>query len=83
MGERIGNINTGLTEEIIVRHLKTRIYLVESSAEQKRSPCVNQENNFCIICQVLLTTIFQLKGKFVMSILSYAIGLFRYKIVMK
>lgn len=83
MGERIGNISTGLTEDIIGHHLKTRICLVESSVGPKRSPCLNQENNFCIICQVLLTTIFQLKEKFVMSILSCAIELFRYKIVMK
>lgn len=51
LGERIGNISTGLTEDIIGHHLKTRICLVESSVGPKRSPCLNQENNFCIICQ--------------------------------
>ncbi|PIA31297.1 hypothetical protein AQUCO_05100081v1 [Aquilegia coerulea] len=46
LGERIGNVITGLPEETILRHLKTRLYM-SSGAED-----VNHETETCIVCQV-------------------------------
>ncbi|KAL5564273.1 hypothetical protein UlMin_027437 [Ulmus minor] len=46
LGERIGNVNTGLTEEMITRRLKTMPYLSSGTEE-----CPEKEAECCIICQ--------------------------------
>ncbi|XP_009762157.1 putative E3 ubiquitin-protein ligase ZFP1 [Nicotiana tabacum] len=52
LGEQIGNVTTGLSDEIIISHLKTRIFsptgipcTLESAA------CLDHETDFCVICQ--------------------------------
>ncbi|XAR56506.1 hypothetical protein NMG60_11037024 [Bertholletia excelsa] len=52
LGERIGNVASGLSEETILTHLKTRIYISSSTpVNTKEAPCVDQESEFCVICQ--------------------------------
>ncbi|PSR95706.1 E3 ubiquitin-protein like [Actinidia chinensis var. chinensis] len=46
LGERIGNVGTGLSKETISSRLKTRTYMnLEAAA------CADQEIDFCVICQ--------------------------------
>ncbi|KAK9269127.1 hypothetical protein L1049_000896 [Liquidambar formosana] len=49
LGERIGNVNTGLSEETIRSHLKTRTYVTCINLEE--AACVDRETDSCIICQ--------------------------------
>ncbi|KDP36261.1 hypothetical protein JCGZ_09826 [Jatropha curcas] len=52
LGERIGNVNTGLSEEIIRNRLKTRTYLSSPmSINLEETACMDQEPDSCIICQ--------------------------------
>ncbi|KAJ1436745.1 Zinc finger, RING-type [Sesbania bispinosa] len=37
--ERIGNVNTGLSEENILKHLKQKKYSVESGSQREAEPC--------------------------------------------
>lgn len=54
MGERIGNVNTGLSEEAVTSRLKTRIYLSTATNINLEEPAsVDQEPDSCIICQVI------------------------------
>ncbi|CAN4104217.1 unnamed protein product [Withania somnifera] len=52
LGEQIGNVTTGLSEEAIVTNLKTRIFL---STKTRCSPesviCPDHKTDFCVICQ--------------------------------
>ncbi|XP_010279213.1 PREDICTED: uncharacterized protein LOC104613187 [Nelumbo nucifera] len=51
--ERIGNVNTGLTEEIITRQLKTRTHASSPVyLNLDEPPSTDQETETCIICQV-------------------------------
>ncbi|CAI8593186.1 unnamed protein product [Vicia faba] len=52
LGERIGSVNTGLSEETIAKKLKTKVYSTKSTAinlEEVASD--DQETDSCIICQ--------------------------------
>ncbi|XP_022922648.1 probable E3 ubiquitin-protein ligase ZFP1 [Cucurbita moschata] len=59
LGERIGNVSTGLTEEIIKTQLKTRSYvaptivvnLEEDEDEDEQGSSLDQDADYCIICQ--------------------------------
>lgn len=52
LGERIGNVNTGLPEEIVARQLKTRVYLSATNYINLEEPASkDQEPGSCIICQ--------------------------------
>ncbi|KAJ9182951.1 hypothetical protein P3X46_006881 [Hevea brasiliensis] len=52
LGERIGNVNTGLSEETIRSQLKTRKYLSSPmSINLEETACMDQESDSCIICQ--------------------------------
>ncbi|KAJ4726389.1 putative Ring finger protein [Melia azedarach] len=52
LGERIGNVNTGLSEEAVTSRLKTRIYLSTATNINLEEPAsVDQEPDSCIICQ--------------------------------
>ncbi|XP_027768198.1 probable E3 ubiquitin-protein ligase ZFP1 [Solanum pennellii] len=52
LGEQIGTAKTGLSEEVIVGHLKTRSF---SSAEipcnLENAACLDHKTDFCVICQ--------------------------------
>ncbi|XP_045801288.1 probable E3 ubiquitin-protein ligase ZFP1 [Trifolium pratense] len=52
LGERIGSVNTGLSEETIANQLKTKVYSTKATAinlEEVASD--DQETDSCIICQ--------------------------------
>ncbi|XP_022980208.1 probable E3 ubiquitin-protein ligase ZFP1 [Cucurbita maxima] len=59
LGERIGNVSTGLTEEIIKAQLKTRSFvssvtvvnLEEEEEEEEEGSSSDQDADYCIICQ--------------------------------
>ncbi|XP_038691202.1 probable E3 ubiquitin-protein ligase ZFP1 [Tripterygium wilfordii] len=51
LGEQIGNVSTGLSEEIIMHNLKTRTYISSTSVNLEETACVDQEPDSCIICQ--------------------------------
>ncbi|GAV64031.1 zf-RING_2 domain-containing protein [Cephalotus follicularis] len=52
LGERIGNVNTGLSEEAIENQLKTRSYLSSPiSINLEEAACSDDEPDSCIICQ--------------------------------
>ncbi|KAJ9153546.1 hypothetical protein P3X46_026973 [Hevea brasiliensis] len=52
LGERIGNVNTGLSEETIRSKLKTRKCLSSPmSINLEEAACADQESDACIICQ--------------------------------
>lgn len=60
LGERIGNVNTGLPEEIVARQLKTRVYLSATNYINLEEPASkDQEPGSCIICQVIEAIAFQ------------------------
>lgn len=50
LSEQIGTVNTGLSEEAIASHLKTRRYC-GMSINLEELPCIDQKNDSCIICQ--------------------------------
>ena len=61
LGERIGNVSTGLTEEIIKAQLKTRSFVSsvtvvnleeEEEEEEEEGSSSDQDADYCIICQV-------------------------------
>lgn len=53
LGERIGNVNTGLSEETITTQLKTKTYLTgATSINMEEEVCDDQGTFSCIICQV-------------------------------
>ena len=53
MGERIGNVSVGLSEETITRQLKTKTYLLSSpNINLEEAASADQEADSCIICQV-------------------------------
>ncbi|KAL6999581.1 RING-type E3 ubiquitin transferase [Sarracenia purpurea var. burkii] len=52
LGEQIGNVTTGLAEETISAHLKTRTYIpFATSMNLEAAAFVDQEPDFCVICQ--------------------------------
>ncbi|KAH1218383.1 putative E3 ubiquitin-protein ligase ZFP1 [Glycine max] len=52
LGERIGNVNTGLSEETITTQLKTKTYLTgATSINMEEEVCDDQGTFSCIICQ--------------------------------
>ncbi|OAY54816.1 probable E3 ubiquitin-protein ligase ZFP1 [Manihot esculenta] len=52
LGERIGNVSTGLSEETIRSQLKIRTYsLSPMSINLEEMACMDQETDSCIICQ--------------------------------
>lgn len=48
LGEQIGSVGSGLSDDYILEHLKTRVFTTPISSE----PVDNQELNSCVICQV-------------------------------
>lgn len=63
LGERIGNVNTGLSEETISSQLKTRRHLLPSiSINLEEVPSLEKEAASCIICQVLSCSSFWIRG---------------------
>ncbi|KAH0736025.1 hypothetical protein KY285_011732 [Solanum tuberosum] len=55
LGEQIGNVTTGLSDEIIVNRLKTRSFfppVIPCTLET--AACLDHEADFCVICQVLI-----------------------------
>ncbi|XP_062094431.1 probable E3 ubiquitin-protein ligase ZFP1 isoform X1 [Humulus lupulus] len=52
LGERIGNVNTGLSEDTITSQLKTRAYLSSRMRlNLEEAECHYKEDDCCIICQ--------------------------------
>ncbi|XP_044509335.1 probable E3 ubiquitin-protein ligase ZFP1 [Mangifera indica] len=52
VGEQIGNVNTGLSEEAITSQLRTRTYIsATADANLEESASMDQEPDSCIICQ--------------------------------
>ncbi|XP_045802785.1 probable E3 ubiquitin-protein ligase ZFP1 [Trifolium pratense] len=52
LGERIGNVNTGASEEIITSQLKTKLYTPNFlSIDLNELPPEDHESDTCIICQ--------------------------------
>lgn len=52
--ERIGNVNTGLNEETIKKHLKQKKYSAEPDSQRDAEPCcVCQVNNICVCFSLL------------------------------
>ncbi|KAK7333494.1 hypothetical protein VNO80_30268 [Phaseolus coccineus] len=49
LGERIGNVERGLSEDIIARQMQTKTYLLPNNLEGSTSE--EQEIDLCIICQ--------------------------------
>jgi len=53
LGERIGNVSTGLSEETITNQLKTKSYSsIATGINLEEEACDDQETDSCIICQV-------------------------------
>ncbi|KAA8526794.1 hypothetical protein F0562_008977 [Nyssa sinensis] len=54
LGERIGNVGTGLLEETITSHLKTRTNVSSTTTfvNLDEAAYVDQETDFCVICQI-------------------------------
>lgn len=53
LGERIGNVSTGLSEEAISNQLKTKTYLAHATSVNEEEAASNdQETDSCMICQV-------------------------------
>ena len=53
LGERIGHVSTGLSEESITNCLKTRTYISSTCLNLEEAASMDLENDSCIICQVL------------------------------
>ncbi|KAL9322188.1 hypothetical protein ACSQ67_010241 [Phaseolus vulgaris] len=52
LGERIGNVSTGLAEETITNQLKTKSYSTNAAGiNLEEEACDDQETDSCIICQ--------------------------------
>ena len=52
LGEQIGTVKTGLSEEVIVSHLKTRSFsLSVTPCNLERAACSDHKTDFCVICQ--------------------------------
>ncbi|KAL7216746.1 hypothetical protein ACSBR1_028641 [Camellia fascicularis] len=51
LGERIGNVATGLSEKTISGHLKTRMYISSTTLNLEEAASLDQETDFCVICQ--------------------------------
>ncbi|KAK1396992.1 putative E3 ubiquitin-protein ligase ZFP1 [Heracleum sosnowskyi] len=52
LGEQIGSVASGLSEEFILGRLKSRIFSVSrSSSNVEDTASVDQELNFCVVCQ--------------------------------
>ncbi|XP_068494898.1 uncharacterized protein [Phaseolus vulgaris] len=51
LGERIGNVERGLSEEIIARQMVTKTYLLPNNLEGSTSEEEEEEIDLCIICQ--------------------------------
>nr|GEX48897.1 hypothetical protein [Tanacetum cinerariifolium] len=50
LGEQIGSAGSGLSDDFILQHLKTRVFATSKSSESQDASCVDQELN-CVICQ--------------------------------
>lgn len=52
LGEQIGTVKTGLSEEVIVSHLKTRSFSSSvTPCNLERAACSDHKTDFCVICQ--------------------------------
>lgn len=52
LGEQIGNVTTGLSDEIIVNRLKTRSFsLPVIPCTLETAACLDHKTDFCVICQ--------------------------------
>ncbi|XP_074319320.1 putative E3 ubiquitin-protein ligase ZFP1 [Silene latifolia] len=51
LSERIGTVSTGLSEDDITGHLKTKRYSSIGAINLEELPCMDQTNDSCIICQ--------------------------------
>ncbi|KAG8386373.1 hypothetical protein BUALT_Bualt03G0142100 [Buddleja alternifolia] len=52
LGEQIGSVGTGLSEEFVRNNLKTRTFTSsEARINLEDATCPNQQINFCVICQ--------------------------------
>ncbi|KAJ8556064.1 hypothetical protein K7X08_022822 [Anisodus acutangulus] len=52
LGEQIGTAKTGLSEEVIISHLKTRSFSsVEIPCNLESAACSDHKTDFCVICQ--------------------------------
>lgn len=53
LGERIGSVSTGLSEETIATLLKTKVYSPKAATiNLEEAASDDQETDSCIICQV-------------------------------
>ncbi|CAN4096974.1 unnamed protein product [Withania somnifera] len=52
LGEQIGNVTTGLSDKIIVSHLKTRSFSsLGIPCTLETAACLDHKTDFCVICQ--------------------------------
>ncbi|KAJ7981792.1 RING/U-box superfamily protein [Quillaja saponaria] len=52
LGEQIGNVSTGLSEETIINELRTKTYFSSATAiNLEEAACEDQDVDSCIICQ--------------------------------
>lgn len=57
LGEQIGSVTTGFSEEAVISHLKTRLFTFPTtSSSSEGAECMDQETDFCVVCQVLPQT---------------------------
>lgn len=53
LGEQIGSVGSGLSDDFILEHLKIRVFaLFKFSSEPEDASSSDQETNSCVICQV-------------------------------
>lgn len=53
LGEQIGSVGSGLSDDFILEHLKTRVYASsKSSSDSEDTSPADQELNSCVICQI-------------------------------
>nr|GMD84141.1 probable E3 ubiquitin-protein ligase HIP1 [Ipomoea batatas] len=52
LGDQIGSVTTGFSEEAVISHLKTRLFTFPTtSSSSECAECLDQETDFCVICQ--------------------------------
>ncbi|KAI3712090.1 hypothetical protein L1987_70639 [Smallanthus sonchifolius] len=51
LGEQIGSVGSGLSNDFILEHLKTRVFASSVSSESEDASSADEELNSCVICQ--------------------------------
>ncbi|KAG9133877.1 hypothetical protein Leryth_004601 [Lithospermum erythrorhizon] len=54
LGEQIGSVTTGMSEEEVSKHLKTRSFLSSATVSDRDEASSAKDFDFCVVCQCLL-----------------------------